>query len=158
MTMTDRDTSAAIVEAGMATGPVGGGVAEAGAAAVALFAMNAPTALAGGPGALTVAWITGAANAKLSLSSLHQRGGISAAPLVRTRTYAMSGVYVGAALPPAPGVHGVRSRKPQLRKILFRRAGKLFRASGLRWIRMMDILDPGLLHLSRAAYRLPSPC
>ena len=53
--MTDPGTSAVIVVAGMATAPDGGGVAEAGAAAVALFATNALIALVGGLGALTAA-------------------------------------------------------------------------------------------------------
>ena len=57
MTMTAPDASAVIVEAGMAKNAEGGGVAEAGAAAAALFATNAPTALVGGRGASTAAWI-----------------------------------------------------------------------------------------------------
>ena len=53
--MTDPGRSVIIVEAGMATAPDGDGVAEAGAAAVALFAMNVRTALVGVLGALTAA-------------------------------------------------------------------------------------------------------
>ena len=55
----DRGTRAVIVDAGMAMGPdgVADGAADGGAAAVALFATNALTGLAGGPGASTAAWI-----------------------------------------------------------------------------------------------------
>ena len=53
--MTDPGTSAAIVAAGMETVPDGVGEAEAGAAAVDLFAMNALIVLVGGLGALTAA-------------------------------------------------------------------------------------------------------
>jgi hypothetical protein len=50
-------------------GPRWGGVAEAGAAAVVLFATNARTALVGGLGALTAAWIIEAANHRASAST-----------------------------------------------------------------------------------------
>jgi len=62
----DRGTRAVIVDAGMAMGPdgVADGAAD-GAAAVALFATNALTALVGGLGASTGAWIIGAASAEV---------------------------------------------------------------------------------------------
>ena len=63
----DRGTRAVIVDAGMAMGPdgVADGAADGGAAAVALFATNALTALVGGLGASTGAWIIGAASAEV---------------------------------------------------------------------------------------------
>ena len=65
-TMMDRGTRAVIVDAGMVMGPdgVADGATE-GAAAVALFATNALTALVGGLGASTGAWIIGAARAEV---------------------------------------------------------------------------------------------
>ena len=91
----DRGTRAVIVGAGMAMGPdgVADGAAD-GAAAVALFATNALTALVGGRGASTGAWIIGAASAEvLETPERERRGGQPAASFQWNRAWAGIGLH-----------------------------------------------------------------